>query len=244
VSTAPGLELVGVTRSVPDGGGPRVILDGVDLSVGRGELVVVTGSSGSGKSTLLAIAGLLRRPDAGDVVIDGTSTEPLSKRARTGVRRRSLAFVYQSANLFPALTAVEQLEIVGRIRGERRAETRRRALALLDEVGMGGRAHGRPHELSGGERQRVGIARALMADPVVLLADEPTASLDPELAGEVADLLATQTRSRSLATVLVTHGDAPLAHADRHLHLSGGSLTPARVAPAPGRPPEPAGMPG
>lgn len=221
----PGLELSGITQTVPDGPHRRTILDAVDLTVARGELTVVTGSSGSGKSTLLAIAGLLRRPEAGEVHLGGVASSGLSDRARTALRQDTLALVYQSANLFPSLTAIEQLELVGHIRGERRGPVRARATALLDELGLADRAANLPHQLSGGERQRVGIARALMAEPIVLLADEPTASLDPELAVEVAQLLATQTRARGLATVLVTHDEAPLAWADRRLHLARGKLS-------------------
>ena len=224
MTTGPVLELMGVTHAVADGPRQRVILDGIDLAVNAGELVAVTGRSGSGKSTLLAIAGLLRRPDAGTVRIAGTDASMLSSRARTALRRDHLAFVYQSANLFPALTAAEQLELVGHIRGERRASARERARGLLGELGLAERADQLPNQLSGGERQRVAVARALMADPKVLLADEPTSSLDPELAAEVSELLATQTRARGLATVLVTHGDAPLAWADRRLDLGDGAL--------------------
>lgn len=224
-SREPGLELRAVTESVPDGMKRRILLDAVDLTVSRGELLVITGGSGSGKSTLLAIAGLLRRPESGDVVIGGITTSDLSNRARTALRQDHLAIVYQSANLFPPLTALEQLELVGHIRGERRADAKARAVGLLEELGMADRAGNLPHQLSGGERQRVGIARALMAEPSVLLADEPTASLDPVLAAEVSELLATQTKSRGLATVLVTHDEAPLKWADRCLHLSGGALS-------------------
>ena len=219
-----GLSLSAITQSVPDGPERRTVLDAVDLTVARGELVVITGGSGSGKSTLLAIAGLLRRPESGDVVLAGQSTHDLSDRARTKLRRDHLAIVYQSANLFPPLTALEQLELVGHVSGQPRRATREKAAALLDELGLAGRAGQLPNEMSGGERQRVGIARALMAEPTVLLADEPTASLDPELAADVSELLATQTKARNVATVLVTHDDAPLAWADRRLNLEHGHL--------------------
>lgn len=221
----PGLVLAGITQSVPDGRARRTILDRVDLVVEAGEVVVVTGGSGTGKSTLLAIAGLLRRPEAGEVTLGGVAASGLSDRRRTALRKEKLAIVYQSANLFPPLTALEQLELVGHVRGERRADVRARAHDLLEELGLGGQAGNLPSELSGGERQRVGIARALMARPTVLLADEPTASLDPRLASGVAELLATQTRERGLATVLVTHDEEPLRWSDRRLDLAAGSLT-------------------
>lgn len=229
MNAGPMLELEGITQSVPDGPNRRVILDDLQLSVAPGELVAVTGRSGSGKSTLLAIAGLLRRPEAGVVRIDGQDATALSNRAATALRRDRLALVYQSANLFPALTAIEQLEMVGHVRGEKRSVVRDRALGLLEEVGLAERAGQLPSQLSGGERQRVSVARALMANPSILLADEPTSSLDPELAADVSALIADQTRARGLATVFVTHGDAPLKWAARRLDLRGGKLVPAEA---------------
>jgi putative ABC transport system ATP-binding protein len=218
------LSLRGVYAAYPDGAGVRVLLDHVDLDVAPGEVVVVTGASGSGKSTLLALAGLLRRPADGDVLIAGTSTARLSERKRTALRAERIGLIYQSANLVPTLTAREQLELVGHIAGAPRAATRARADDLLAELGLTTRAGALPAQLSGGERQRVGIARALMGRPQVLLADEPTASLDPALAEEVAAMLAEQTRKHQLATVIVTHDDAPRRHADRHLALHGGTV--------------------
>lgn len=188
--TEPAVLLEGIRVAFPDGPDERVVLDDLKLSVDPGELVVISGQSGAGKSTLLAVTGLLRRADAGEVTIAGTATSAMSSRQRTAVRRDHIAFVYQSANLLPSLTAVEQLELVGHIRGERSADVRRRARGLLDELGLADRASQLPSQLSGGERQRVGIARAFMAEPSVLIADEPTASLDPQRADSVAELLA------------------------------------------------------
>lgn len=234
----PPLELLGLEVSVPDGSRRRVLLDHVNLEVGAGEVVVVTGSSGSGKSTLLALAGLLRRPATGEVLVGGRPTSELGERRRTDLRRREIAIVYQSANLLPALTAIEQLELVGHINRERRRTARERARRLLDELGLGDQRNQLSSRMSGGERQRVGIARALMAGPSVLLADEPTASLDRDLSARIAGLLAEQTEVRGLATVIVSHDETPLAHAHRHLHLEGGRLDPAgtrRPSAQPGR---------
>jgi putative ABC transport system ATP-binding protein len=235
--SAPGLAVPLVLEQVevayPDGPDQRVILDGVHLQVHAGELVVLSGDSGAGKSTLLVVAGLLRAPDAGEVRIAGTATSGASNRARTVLRRRHVAFVYQSANLFPTLTAIEQLELVGHIRGERRSTAASRAARLLDDLGIGDRRDQLPGQLSGGERQRVGIARALMADPSVLIADEPTASLDPERARSVVDLIAEATRDRGIATLVVAHDAAARERADRHLRLERGQLHVVGQEPVP-----------
>jgi len=229
------LVVSGARVAYPDGPDVRVVLDDLDLSVASGEIVVISGDSGAGKSTLLTIAGLLRRPDRGQVTVAGIDTSGLSERRRTAVRRDHIAFVYQSANLFPSLTAVEQLELVGHIRRERPASVRKQALAALASVDLADRAGQLPSQLSGGERQRVGIARALMTSPTVLIADEPTASLDPERAATVAALLADAAMTRDIATVIVAHDGAALAHADRHLRLEGGRLSPVAVPTVPSR---------
>ncbi len=221
--TEPAVLLEGIRVAFPDGPDERVVLDDLKLSVDPGELVVISGQSGAGKSTLLAVTGLLRRADVGEVTIAGTATSAMSSRQRTAVRRDHIAFVYQSANLLPSLTAVEQLELVGHIRGERSADVRRRARGLLDELGLADRASQLPSQLSGGERQRVGIARAFMAEPSVLIADEPTASLDPQRADSVAELLAGAS-GRGIATIVVAHDTAALSRADRHLRMEDGRL--------------------
>lgn len=222
--SSPALSLRGISAAVPDGDRMRKLLDVVDLDVAPGEVIVITGASGSGKSTLLAIAGLLRRPDEGTVIVAGDDAGGLSERRRTALRRQRIAIVFQSANLFPALTAREQLELIGHVNGERRGPVRERAAKLLAELGVGDQADHLPAKLSGGERQRVGIARALMAGPAVLLADEPTASLDPARAADVAERLAGEAHRRGLGALVVAHDDAPLRHADRHLHLADGHL--------------------
>ncbi|WP_334144239.1 ABC transporter ATP-binding protein [Rhabdothermincola sp.] len=213
------LQLSGVGVDVRDGDETLTILDGVDLSLERGQLVVITGRSGSGKSTLLSVAGLLRRPSRGEVIVAGQPTSALGVRQRTRLRRDHVAFVHQSAQLFPSLRAVEQLELVAHIHGRLDRAARRRARDLLGELGLGDRLHHLPSHLSGGERQRVAIGRALMGQPSVVLADEPTAALDPERSRQIMEALAQETRQRKVATLVVIHDPAQLDLADRRLEL-------------------------
>lgn len=216
--------------AVPDGPDVLQILAGVSLRVEPGEVVAITGASGSGKSTLLAVAGLLRRPDAGVVRIDDVDVTDASRRDRTRLRRDSIGLVLQSSSLFPSLTALEQVELVAHMAGRLDRAAKARAAELLAEVGLGDRLDHRPAELSGGERQRVGIARALMNEPSVLLADEPTAALDAERGRAVMELLAAEARRRQVATVVVTHAPDQLVDVDQHLYLAGGHLSPTPPA--------------
>ena len=223
-TTHPVLELAGIDVTVPDGGDMLTILDGVDLTIAPGEVVMVTGASGSGKSTLLAVAALLRRPTSGSVRVDGTDTSALKRNAVATLRNQRLGMVFQSSNLFPSLTAVQQVELVAHIAGKLDRAARDRARDLLDSVGLGGRMDRLPSQLSGGERQRVGIARALMNHPAVLLADEPTASLDETRGRDVMALLVEQARRNGTAALIVTHAPDQLVGANRHLHLVAGRV--------------------
>lgn len=221
-----GLRLDGVCLRFGDGDEEVVALDDVTLTVPAGELVAVVGASGSGKSSLLAVAGAMRRPDSGSITVGGVDLAGVPPRRRTTLRHDLIGFVFQSSNLLPSLTALEQLELVGRIGGVPRGATRQKARALLGEVGLSAKAGRRPGQLSGGERQRVGIARALMAEPAVLLVDEPTSALDHQRAEEIVTLLAEQTRRHRIATVMVTHDRSVTRLADRVIEMRDGRLAP------------------
>ncbi|MFI1933524.1 ABC transporter ATP-binding protein [Streptomyces sp. NPDC020330] len=221
------LTLTDVTLTYPDGEGRLTALDRVSLDVPPGTLTAVVGPSGSGKSSLLAAAATLATPDSGEVVVAGTPTTGLGRSGRAALRRERIGIVFQQPNLLPSLTAAEQLQVMRHLSGGSARTARRRALDLLDAVGLADRADRRPHQLSGGQRQRINIARALMNEPAVLLVDEPTSALDHERGAAVLDLLVTLTRERSTATVLVTHDLAHLERMDRTVTMDDGRLTAA-----------------
>jgi putative ABC transport system ATP-binding protein len=218
-----GLALSGVTMRLGDGDTTVTALDDVHLTVAPGELVAVVGPSGAGKSSLLAVAGALTVPDGGTVTIDGHDVVGMSAKARAAYRRDHIGFVFQSGNLLPALTALDQLRLVTTL-SRHRADDRDPA-KLLADVGMTHRADRRPHQLSGGERQRVGIARALVGRPSLLLVDEPTAALDRARSHEVVQLLARETKQSAVATVMVTHDHDVLEHCDRVVEMIDGRLS-------------------
>lgn len=221
--TRTGLHLAGVTLRLGDGDDTITALDAVSLTVAPGELVAVVGPSGAGKSSLLAVAGGLTLPDEGSVTIDGNDLATMKPAARTAYRREHIGFVFQSGNLLPALTAIDQLQLINHL--NRRKAGARDGEQLLAEVGMAGKARRRPHQLSGGERQRVGIARALIGSPSLLLADEPTAALDRARSHEVVELLARETERAGVATVMVTHDTDVLQHCDRVVEMVDGKLS-------------------
>ncbi|MET9435012.1 ABC transporter ATP-binding protein [Streptomyces sp. NPDC006551] len=214
-----------VTLTYPDGEGRLTALDSVSLEVPAGRLTAVVGPSGSGKSSLLAVAATLVTPDRGRVVVAGTDTGALSPAGRAALRRERIGIVFQQPNLLPSLSAAEQLQVMAHLSGTRPKAVRDRAMALLDAVGLADLAARRPHQLSGGQRQRVNIARALMNEPSVLLVDEPTSALDHERGAAIVDLLASLTRERGTATVLVTHDRTHLARTDATVTLRDGRLS-------------------
>jgi putative ABC transport system ATP-binding protein len=225
-ATKPGLRLDDVTLLLGDGDGRVSALDHVELTVDHGELLAIAGPSGCGKSSLLAVAGGLIRPTSGRVEIGGTDLTALPDRRRTAFRHAHIGYVFQSANLLPALTALEQLLLVPKLAGRITPSHRDHARRLLAAAGVQHRADRRPHQLSGGERQRVAIARALMAEPEVLLADEPTSALDHRRAREIVALLALQAHQRTTAAVVVTHDPGVLDLADRVVAMQDGRLQP------------------
>jgi len=203
--------------------GRIVALDDASFRLDRGELVALTGPSGSGKSTLLNLLGALDRPDRGSISVDGQRLERLDDPA--AYRANTVGFVFQFHNLIPTLSALDnvQLPLVGRKMS--RAERSKRARELLEEVGLARRAHASPSVLSGGERQRVAIARALANDPRLLLADEPTGSLDSETSAQVLALLRRLREEHGMTTLLVTNDSGVAREADRSLHLFDGRIT-------------------
>jgi putative ABC transport system ATP-binding protein len=197
------------------GGGLLWALDGVSLAIGQGEFVAVMGPSGSGKSTFMHLLGCLAAPTAGRYWLDGVDIGSLGSDALAALRNRSFGFVFQSFNLLPRTSALENIELPLLYRRMRPADRRRRALALLEAVELGGRAGHSPAELSGGEQQRVAIARALVNEPQVLLADEPTGALDTQTSREIMAVFQRLNRERGVTVVLVTHEADIAAHAGR-----------------------------
>ena len=206
-------------------GGQIVVLDGIDLEITRGEMVAIIGSSGAGKSTLLHLLGALDRPTSGRVVIDGHTLEGMGDDALSALRNRTVGFVIQFHHLLREFTALENVMMPLRIAGIDEAEARRRAMALLERVGLGGRVQHRPGALSGGEQQRTAVARALAADPAVLLADEPSGNLDHHNSERLHELFTELARELELGMVIVTHNRSLAARADRVLQLEDGRLT-------------------
>jgi lipoprotein-releasing system ATP-binding protein len=220
----PVLRLVGVTKAYREGEGVLPILKGADFALRPGEITALVAPSGAGKSTLLHIAGLLERPDSGDVVIGGRSCGTLSDRDRTAVRRTDIGFVYQFHHLLPEFSAVDNVVIPQMIAGLDKREARKRAMELLAYMKLEARASHLPSELSGGERQRVAIARAVANAPRVLFADEPTGNLDPKTSHYVFDALSALVRASGLAAVIATHNHDLAARMDRRITLVDGLI--------------------
>ena len=228
-----------VTKTYAQGGAALRALDGVDLDVDGGELVLLMGPSGSGKTTLLSVMGCILRPTSGVVRILGREVSSLDERELPQVRLEHVGFVFQGFNLFPTLTAFQNIELVLHLKGRSRREARRRAAELLDHVGLAAKRDVFPADLSGGQKQRVAIARALAGEPHIILADEPTAALDSQSGLAIIGLLRDLAHERGRAVVLVTHDSRILQLADRIVRIEDGRVIrraevdePALVVPA------------
>jgi len=217
------ISLENVSRAYGTGDKSVPAVRDVSVTIEPGTLVTIVGTSGSGKSTLLHLMGALDRPTSGAVRLEGKDIAKMSDDERTLLRRDRIGFVFQFFNLLPTLTALENVALAARLAGRSASETRARAGALLERVGLGARQSHRPDELSGGEMQRVAIARALMMDPPLLLADEPTGNLDSATGASVLELLRGAVESHR-TVVLVTHDPAIARRGDRTLTMADGRL--------------------
>jgi putative ABC transport system ATP-binding protein len=214
----------GVGKVFREGATELRALDGVDLDIHRGELALLMGPSGSGKTTLLSILGCILRASSGRIELLGQEVSSLPERELPRIRREAIGFIFQGFNLFPTLTAAENVALALDVRGQRGAAAKRRAEELLVEVGLAEKLRAFPADLSGGQKQRVAIARALAGDPPILLADEPTAALDSTSGKTVIELLRRLAREHGRAVVMVTHDPRVLPFGDRIVHLEDGRI--------------------
>lgn len=223
-SSPPVVALRGIHKTYRLGLHTIPALQGVDLSVARGELLALTGPSGSGKSTILNLCGLIDTPDSGEIELNGQPVKGLSENALTLLRRDALGFVFQSFNLVPVMTVAENVDYPLFLAGVPAAERRERVADQLAAVGLSEHAHHRPDALSGGQRQRVAIARALVKRPKLVIADEPTASLDSHTATQVLNLMRERGHAQGAAFVIATHDSRLTARCDRVVALLDGRI--------------------
>jgi len=220
-----GLEMRSVSKFYKAGSEKITALDRVSVKVEPGEFVAVVGPSGSGKTTFLSIAGALLNPSEGEVILNGQNIAALPDRQLSDIRLREIGFIMQASNLVPYLNVLDQLLVVKRMAGKVTSADKAFAVELLAELGLDKRMKNYPEELSGGEKQRVAIARSLMNDPGVILADEPTASLDTKRAHEVVSLIARAVRTRRKAAIMVTHDERLLSYCDKVYRMEDGKLS-------------------
>ncbi len=214
----------GVHKHYVDGETEVHALRGVDLTIDAGEFISIAGPSGSGKSTLLNLIGCLDSADEGEISINGTKVAGQKAAALVELRRQHIGFVFQSFNLIPVLTAYENVAMALSLLGTPDNETRERVMSLLHDVGLEGMEHRRPSRLSGGQQQRVAVARALVKDPAIVLADEPTANLDSETGEQLLKLMKDMNRSRGTTFVFSTHDQMVMEYADRLCRLHDGEI--------------------
>ncbi|WP_379142536.1 ABC transporter ATP-binding protein [Paenibacillus sp. sgz500992] len=220
-----GLQLSELTKYYAEGSNRIAALDHVSISVEPGEFVAVVGPSGSGKSTFLSIAGALLKASEGEVKLNGHNISTLTAKELAIIRLQEIGFIMQSSNLVPYLNVLDQLLIVKRMSGKVKREDKEFATKLLEELGLGSKLKSLPEELSGGEKQRTAIARALINNPNIILADEPTASLDTKRAHEVVSLIAQEVKSRRKAAIMVTHDERMLEYCDKVYRMEDGKLS-------------------
>ena len=221
---APVIRLQDVRKEYVVGDSHIHALDGVSLTVSPGEFVCISGRSGSGKSTMLNMLAGLEKPTSGEIVILDKHIENMSESARIRFRRQYIGFVFQSYNLMPQYTAVENVELPLMLRGIGKRERRKQALAVMEQVGIVSHAEHKPSELSGGQQQRVGIARALITKPPIIFADELTGNLDTKTSAEIMDLLTGLFRSSGTTFMLVSHDPDMSRYTDRTIHLLDGNI--------------------
>jgi putative ABC transport system ATP-binding protein len=219
------IEAGGVVKVLGSGAGQVRALAGVNLALARGELALLMGPSGSGKTTLLSILGCMMTPTEGTLRVCGRATKGLGTEALARLRRDHVGFVFQSYHLFPTLTALENVRLALDLRGERGRRARAKARDALAEVGLGHKLRSFPRELSGGEQQRVAVARAIVAEPSAILADEPTAALDGKNGQAILSILAGIARTQSCGVLVVTHDTRLLPFANRIIHIEDGRIT-------------------
>ncbi len=218
------LEAQSVVKQYPVGGGTVNAVDGVSLSLQRGEFVALVGPSGSGKTTMLAMLAGLLSPTSGSIIIDGQDLATMREAERARFRRRNIGFTFQANNLVPYLTALENVELMLRLNGKFDKAGKKRAKELMARLGLEERLNALPRQLSGGQRQRVAIARALINQPTLVLADEPTASLDTERAFQVVETLASLVHEQNRAGIMVTHDLRLVQYTDRVIQLLDGRV--------------------
>lgn len=214
------IDIKGITKSF----GSLQVLKGINLHIGNGEVVSIVGPSGAGKTTLLQIIGTLDKPDSGEIVIDGTDISKLNKKNLSEFRNKKIGFVFQFHQLLPEFTALENVMIPAFISSISRSEAKQRATELLDFMGLAARAGHKPNELSGGEKQRVAVARALVNNPAVILADEPSGSLDSKNKAELHKLFFDLRDKFGQTFIIVTHDESLASITDRTIHLEDGAV--------------------